>query len=832
MVKSRVERIKGGTVRERIATYWKYGPVPRTTGTSNINGSERCLATTIRIEYATVFSFSRTLGCLFLAGAIVAPSQQPPSPTEPRPVIDRYCMGCHNDRTKSGGLSLSPTGAKTPADKPDLWEKVVRKLAHRHMPPVGLPRPDDRTYDRVVSSLVKSLDTAAATAPRPGRTATFRRLNRAEYRNAIRDLLSLDVDVSSLLPPDETSQGFDNITVGDLSPTLLERYLKAAQKISRLAIGSPVRSPGGDTILIPPDLTQEDTLDGLPFGTRGGTIIPYTFPLDATYEIQLRLARDRDERVEGLNDPHQLELTLDGQRISLFTVKPVPRGQDHSRVDTHLNVRIPAKAGPHKLGIAFIRKTSALIETDRQPYLAHFNADRHPRIQPALYSVSVIGPYDAVGAGDSPSRRRIFLCSPASEADETACAKRILSTLIRRAYRRPVTDSDVEVPLKFYKEARSSGGFETGIEMALRAVLVNPQFLFRIEKDPRGIAARSAYRISDVELASRISFFLWSSIPDDELLDLAIRGKLRDPAVLEKQVRRMLADSRSEALVANFAGQWLHLRNLASASPDPREFPDFDENLRQAFRRETELLFESVLREDRNVLDLLRADYTFLNERLAKHYGIPNVYGSRFRRVKLDENSARGGLLRQGSILTVTSYATRTSPVLRGKWILTNILGTPPAPPPPELPPLKEKSSDGRVLTGRERLAQHRDNPACASCHNLMDPVGFAFENYDAIGRWRTKDEGRPVDASGVLPDGTKINNASDLQRALLRRPELFVSALTEKLLTYALGRGVEHYDGPAVRKVVRDAGLSDYRFSSLLLVIISSTPFQMRSSL
>jgi hypothetical protein len=752
--------------------------------------------------------------------------------SEPRAVVDRYCLGCHNERLKKGGVVLSAKSAKTPAENSEVWEKVVRKLSHRQMPPQGLPRPDEGTYEAVVSRVETELDQEAAAHPNPGRTGTFRRLNRVEYRNAIRDLLALDVDVSSLLPHDETSHGFDNVTVGNLSPTLLERYLTAAQKISRLAVGSPVRSLGGDTIMIPPDLTQEGRFDGLPFGSRGGAVVPYTFPVNGTYEIQIRLSRDRNEHVEGLNDPHQLELTIDGKRVGSFLLKPVPKGGDHELVDKDLNARVPLTAGPHKIAVTFRKKTSALIETERQPYLAHFNADRHPRMQPALYSVAVIGPYDASGPGDSPSRRRIFVCHPSDQAQEAGCAKRIISTLMRRAYRRPVTDADLQVPLKFYQQARAEGGFDTGIEMALRALLVNPQFLFRIEKDPPNAAPKSVWHISDPELASRLSFFLWSSIPDDELLDAASRGKLKEPVELERQVRRMLADERAEMLVTNFAEQWLYLRNLESASPDPRLFPDFDDNLRQGFRRETELFLDSILREDRNVLDLLRADYTFLNERLAKHYGIPNVYGSRFRRVSLAEDSHRGGLLSQGSVLTVTSYANRTSPVIRGKWILANILGTPPAPPPPGLPPLKTTSASGKVLTMREQVAQHRASPACASCHNLMDPVGFALENFDAVGRWRSKDEGMPVDASGKLPDGTAFSGASELQRALLSHPELFVSTLTEKLLTYSLGRGVESYDAPAVRKIVRDASKQDYRFSSLVLGIVKSTPFQMRSSL
>ncbi len=750
--------------------------------------------------------------------------------TKTREVLDKYCLACHNDRNKTANLSVSAPSIKDPGHNPEVWEKVVRKLTHRHMPPLGLPRPAESVYDTVVSSIVMTLDRLATEHPTPGRTATFRRLNQAEYRNAIRDLLTLDVDVASMLPSDESSHGFDNVTVGNLSPTLLERYLSAAQKISRLAVGSPVKAPGGSTILIPPDLTQEERMDGLPFGTRGGAIVPFTFPVDATYEIQLRLSRDRDERVEGLNDTHQLDLTIDGGLVQRFAVSPVPPDK-HPLVDKNLKVRLPVKAGPHAIGATFLRKTSALIETERQPYQAHFNADRHPRIQPALYSVSITGPYDASGVSDTPSRRRLFVCQPAQASEEEACAKRILSTFTRRAYRRPVTEVDIADPLKFYREARAQGGFETGVEMALRALLVSPEFLFRIEKSPPEIPSQTVYPISDLELASRLSFFLWSSIPDDELLDLAIRRKLRNPTVLARQTSRMLADPRSAALVSSFASQWLYLRNLDSIHPDPRLFPDFDDNLRQAMRRETELFFESIVREDRNILDLLRARYTFVNERLAKHYGIPHVYGSRFRRIQLDEGTARGGLLSQGSILTVTSYATRTSPVIRGKWILDNIFGMPPAPPPPDTPALKETSGSGKALSMRERVAQHRANPACAGCHNLMDPVGFALEHYDAIGRWREKEGGSRIDASGNLPNGARFNGAEELQQALLSRPEVFVSTVTEKLLTYALGRGMQPFDAPTVRKIVRDAGARDNRFSALIQGIVNSTPFQMRTS-
>jgi hypothetical protein len=770
--------------------------------------------------------------------------------TQQRASIDRYCVGCHNDRTKTAGLALDTLDVERVGENAEAWEKVVRKLRGRMMPPPGRPRPDAPTYDSMVAYLEASLDRSAAAVPNPGRTDTFRRLNRTEYQNAIRDLLALEVDVSALLPKDDVSLGFDNVGRAELSPTLLERYLAAAQKVSRLAVGSPVPSPASHVVVLPADLTQEDHVDGLPFGTRGGTSVRHTFPLDGAYEIQIRLSRDRNENVEGLTDAHQVELTLDGNRVQLFTVKP-NRNQSGAyyadeAVDKDLNIRVPVQAGPHELGVTFLRKTSALPETERQPYQAHFNMDRHPRIQPAVYSVSITGPFDAGRPADTPSRRVLFVCRPSTPSNrgqagsgrpatasaEAACARTIVSTLARRAYRRPVTDVDLQTPLEFYKAARSEDGFEAGIEMALRAILASTEFLFRIERDPPNVAPKTAYRVSDVELASRLSFFLWSSIPDKELLDLAIAGKLKDPAVLDKQARRMLADPRSEALVTNFGGQWLYLRNLAAVSPDARMFPDFDDNLRQAFRRETEMFFESIVKEDHSVLDLLRANYTFVNERLARHYGIPHVYGSRFRRVTLGEDSVRGGLLGHGSILTVTSYANRTSPVLRGKWILENILGTPPPPPPPNVPPLADNNAGGKALSMRDRMAEHRVNAACSGCHQLMDPAGLSMEHFDAIGRWRTRTEaGTAVDSSGGLPDGSTFDGMPGLRRALLNRPELFVSTVTEKLLTYALGRGVNYYDAPAVRAITRDARGNDYRFSSLVLGVVSSRPFQMRRS-
>ena len=624
----------------------------------------------------------------------------------------------------------------------------MRKLRARSMPPAGRPRPTEAAYDGLVAHLETSLDRVAAANPDPGRTDTFRRLNRTEYQNAIRDLLALEVDVETLLPSDDSSHGFDNISVGGLSPMLLERYLSAAQKISRLAVGTPVRSAGAETIVLPPDLTQEDHFDGQSFGTRAGTSVRYTFPADGEYQFELRLTRDRNELIEGLTEPHQMEVSVDGARLQVFTLTPAPRTGQNDNVapqyvpeqaaDAHLNFRTRVTGGPHVVQVAFIKRPSALVETERQPYLASYNSDRTPRTQPALYSVSIAGPFNPSGIGDTPSRKRIFSCRPvegerresvrpddsfyagaprvSASGDESRSGdpSRLLQAGTRgrqlRARRRDGAARDADEP---------------GVPVPHRAGARPP--LRATEGKP------GAYRIDDLELASRLSFFIWSSIPDDQLLDAAVKGRLKDAAVLEQQVRRMLADDRAEALVNNFAAQWLYLRNLNSTQPDSRLFPDFDDNLRQAFRRETELLFESVMKENRSVLDLLRADYTFLNERLAKHYGIPNVYGSHFRRVELGPDHVRGGLLGQGSIMTVTSYANRTSPVRRGKWILENLLGTPVPPPPLNVPPLPENNPGAKVLTMRERMVQHRANAVCASCHQLMDPVGLATENFDAI---------------------------------------------------------------------------------------------------
>jgi cytochrome c553 len=744
--------------------------------------------------------------------------------------VNTYCINCHDRESNKGGLNLEAIATDRVTDHTEIWEKVVRKLERRQMPPVGKKRPDEQTYSSILSQIEAPLDQTAAQRPNPGRTDTIRRLTRTEYQNAIRDLLSLEIDATMLLPADEASHGFDNVTVANLSPTLLDRYVSAAQKISRLAVGGAQRAPGGDTIRVRPDITQDDHVEGLPIGTRGGTLIHYTFPRDGEYEIQVRLTRDRNEMVEGLHEATDLEVLLDRQRLQLFTVKPPGPNKDYQKVDAHVNLRVTVKAGPHDLGVTFLKNPSELLLTTREPYDAHFNMHRHPRINPAVYQVSITGPFADGGAGDSPSRQRIFVARPKSADQDETCAKQILATVMRRAYRRPVNDADVARILPFYQDARKDGDFDSAIEAALSAVLVSHDFLFRVEHDPSGIAPHTAYRIGDIELASRLSFFLWSSIPDDQLLAVAERRELHQPEILARETRRMLADARSRSLVTSFAEQWLHLRNLESITPDGRLFPDFDDNLRQALRQETELLFDEVLREDHSVLELLKTDHAWLNERLAKHYGIPNIYGTRFRKVMLDPTSERGGLLRQGSVLTVTSYATRTSPVLRGKWILDNLFGAPPAPPPPNVPTLEENTVSAS-LPMRAKLAKHRANAACASCHNAMDPVGFALENFDAVGRWRTMEDGTPVDVSGGLPDGSQFSGVSGLEKALLDRPDIFVGTLTEKLFTYALGRGVEYYDAPAVRDAVRAAKASDYRFSTLIVSIVSSPQFQMRTS-
>jgi Protein of unknown function (DUF1592)/Protein of unknown function (DUF1588)/Protein of unknown function (DUF1587)/Protein of unknown function (DUF1595)/Protein of unknown function (DUF1585) len=729
-------------------------------------------------------------------------------------------------------MSLAPADSAKPGSQPELWEKVVRKLRTGVMPPPTAQQPPDTDRLAMLTWLETALDAASVTKPNPGRTETLRRLNRTEYQNSIRDLLALDIDAGTLLPTDESGHGFDNVTVGDLSPTLLSRYIAAAQKISRLAVGSTDTSVQGTTVNVPPDLTQEDQLPGMPIGTRGGVLTHYTFPQGGEYDIQIVLARNLENIVSGLREPrpHQLLVLLDREPVKTFTVQKSPDGDD-TRADKDLKARFKISAGPHDIAVTFAKEGSSLSDALRQPTQSRYNDRRYPRSAPGVSQVSITGPYAPEGAGDTPSRRRLFLCRPTAgdHAQEEQCASTILSAVMRRAYRRPVTTTDIDRSLTFYRKGRAQADFDTGIQMALEAVLINPEFLLRVESDPKTVPPGGVYRISDLELASRLSFFLWSSIPDDELLDTAVRGKLTQPAELEKQVRRMLADPRSFNLAANFAGQWLRLRNIDSLAPSTTVFRDFDDNLRQAFRQETELFFDSVLREDRNVLTFIRSDYTFLNERLARHYGISEVYGSRFRRVSLTPASRRGGLLRQGSVLSVTSYATRTSPVLRGVLVLRNILGAPPPPPPPNVPALDE-SKMASNLSMRQRLAAHRSNAVCASCHSTIDPVGFALENFNAVGQWRDFEvDGQPVDASGGIPGAGTFQGIDWLENAILARPELFVGTLTENLMTFALGRGIEYFDAPAVRKIVRDSGKDAYRFSSLILGIVESLPFQMR---
>ncbi len=761
----------------------------------------------------------RARGVLPVVFGFVAGLLHAAPPAEPRALLDEYCVVCHNQQLKTGGLMLDKADVSNiPADA-ETWEKVIRKLRAGAMPPPGNPRPDASDSAHLIQTLEASLDKAAAAKPNPGRFI-LHRLNRTEYANAIRDLLALDVDVSSLLPPDDESYGFDDIAdVLGVSPALLEQYVNASQKISRLAVGDMTIGPVAQTYRTRPDLSQDQQVEGLPLGTRGGLVVRHNFPLDGEYVLKVVLARNTVDVTRGLEEPHQIEILVDGESVFRTTIggkedtDVVTKNPTEGRnmLEARLQVRTTIKAGPRSVGVTFVKKDDAEFDYILQPFLRTTLDPVNEAGLPHVENLIVAGPYTPTGPGDTPSRRQIFTCHPTTQADEPPCARTILSALARRAYRRPVTDADLQPILAFYEEGRrgnkeTPGGFDAGIERALRLILSSPQFVFRFEHDPAGVAPGSVYRISDVELASRLSFFLWSSIPDDELLNAAIAGKLKDPATLDKQVKRMLADPRSESLVTDFAGQWLFLRNLRSVAPDPQSFPDFDDNLRQSMRRETELFFGSIVHEDRNILDLLTADYTFVDERLARHYGIPNVYGSRFRRVHIDDD-ARRGLLGQGSILAVTSYTTRTSPVLRGKWILSNILGTPPPPPPPNVPALKENSEGGKPMSVRERLEQHRASPACASCHAIMDPLGFALENFDAVGKWRSKGEdGVRIDASGVLLDGTKVDGPSSLRQALLDRPDQFAGTLAEKLLTYALGRGLDFNDAPAVRQIVAQA--------------------------
>jgi hypothetical protein len=788
-----------------------------------------------------------------------------------RAALRKYCLTCHNERLKAAGLTLESLDVAAAADRPEVWEKVAHKLRAHEMPPATAPRPDEATYAALAMFIETSLDRAAAQHPDPGRVPVHR-LNRAEYVNAIRDLLGLEIDARTLLPADDADrQGFDNIAgVLSVSPALIERYMAAARKISRLAVGDPALVPVFETYKTPKMLTQDERMDeDLPFGSRGGVAVRHWFPVDAEYVIKVRLKRQLYDYILGMGEPHQLEVRLDGKRLQRFSVggeatgRPAPAtfvgnmlgSQEWEKymheADYGLEVRVSAPAGRHVVGVSFI---DAPIELEGvlQPPQTGFDRGTNEQYDgnPAIDSVAIGGPYNASGPGASISRRRLFVCEPAKKADEDGpasakasersrrsspetqasedgCARQILSTVTRRAYRRPVVDDDIRTLWPFFEAGRKIGGFDRGVQQALERLLADPDFLFRIERAPEEVRPGTPYRLTDTEIASRLSFFLWSSIPDDELLDAAARGQLSDPAAIERQVKRMLADPRSNALVANFAGQWLGLRKIAGMTPDPDTFPEFDENLRSALVQETELFLDSQLRDDRSIVDLVNADYTFVNERLARHYGIPDVYGSRFRRVTM--SGERRGLLGQASILALTSYPNRTSPVLRGKWLLDNVLGSPPPPPPPNVPDLKTTGEDGRPASIRARMEQHRTNAVCASCHVRMDPLGFALENFDALGKWRTTSDGARVDASGVLPDGSRFDGLGGLQTFLADHRSQVVTTVTEKLLTYAVGRSVEYYDQPTIRAVVSQAAPKDYRWSAIILGIVRSTPFQMR---
>ena len=779
-------------------------------------------------------------------------------------LVTKYCITCHNERLKTGNLMLDKADVERVFTSAETWEKVIVKLRGRSMPPPGIPRPDNATYDAVAGWLEAELDRAAAIHLNPGRPAALHRLNRTEYANAVRDLIGVEVDAPSMLPPDEQAHGFDtNADALLMAPALLDRYLNAAAKIARLAVGDVTIRPEFERYTAVKGNSNEQTwlwqtdrlAEDFPLGSRGGIAARHYFPVDGEYIFKVRLQRTYTDVIRGLNESNQIEIRVDGARVAQFTLgggaelaaqavadyREV-KGGDLTSADEALQVRVPLKAGLRTVVATILKSNDVEPEGLGPARIPIWSREGDvPSVPASISSLLIGGPYHAAVPNDpkdpkdpqdSPGRRRIFLCHPAGNSEETACATKILSALARRAYRRPPTDEDVHVLLGFYKTARAGGNFEVGIRAALERVLVSPDFLFRIEADPADIAPGTAYRLSDVELASRLSFFLWSSIPDGELLDVAIRGKLRDANVFDRQVRRMLADPRARtSLVENFFEQWLQTRNVWLLTPDTNQhFPWFDDNLRVAFVREMELFFDSQLKEDRSIVDLLTANYTFLNEQLARHYGIAGVYGSHFRRVTLtDEN--RWGLLGKAAVLSVTSYSTRTSPTIRGKWLLENIFAVPVPPPPPNVPALEESNKGPKALSVRETLEVHRKNPVCASCHARMDPVGFSLENFDALGQWRTKDAGTPIDASGVLLDGTKVEGPAALRRALVAQKEQFVRAVTAKLATYALGREIEYFDAPAIRGIVRAAAADNYRWSSIILAMVKSAPFQMRMS-
>ena len=792
-------------------------------------------------------------------GVQTAPGRPQPAPAagaaDTRAMLDRYCVGCHNERLLTGGLALDTIDAATPATNTAVWERVIQKLRAGTMPPPGRQRPAAATYHAVAAGLETAIDHAAATSPNPGRNSTIHRLNRTEYRHAVRDLLGLEIDVTALLPGDETSDtGFDNnADVLSISTAQLERYLSAARHITRLATALPPTGPGFEIFEVPLLLLQDDRQSpDLPLGSRGGAVVRYNFPVDGEYLIKVRLRTNWQDYILGMGTAQQLDVRIDGELAKRFTVggettaRPAPTTFTIAEpgdpewetyvlnADDNLEVRVPVEAGPRVVGVSFVRR----VWEPEGVFQAHqagevLSNDEAYYGNAAVDSVSIGGPYDMTAPSDTPSRRAIFVCRPDTPSDEVPCATRILSRLARLAYRRPVTDDDTATLLRFFERGRTEGGsFDAGVQLALERLLVDPDFLLRVEADPAGVAPGEVYRLSDLEIASRLSFFLWSSLPDESLLAAAERGTLTDPAVLEQQVRRMLADPRATSLVEDFAAQWLHLRNLTEVRGDPVPFPDFDDNLVEAFGTETELFLASTLDEDRSVLELLSADYTFVNERLARHYGIPGVYGTRFRRVTLPDLEQRGGLLGQGSVLALTSYPTRTSPVLRGKWLLDTILDAPPPSPPPDVPPLPDRAEGGRPESVRERLERHRSVPVCAACHAAIDPPGFALEHFDGLGAWRMVDElGNPVDASAVMPSGVTVDGLAGLRALLLERPEQFVVAVTSKLLAYALGRQLEYYDRSTVRQIVRDAAASEHRWSSLILGVVESPAFLMRTA-
>jgi hypothetical protein len=747
-----------------------------------------------------------------------------------RTLVANYCAGCHNDSLKSGGMSLSQLDLAHPEQNAALAEKVIHKVRAGMMPPAGLPRPDAAATKAFLDSLSDPIDRAAALHPYPGHPA-LHRLNRAEYANSIHDLLDVNVDVAALLPTDDMSHGFDNMAdVLTISPALMDSYIRAASRISREAVGESDAAPSMSTYRIPRVISQMRYVEGTPFGTRGGISVTHNFPADGEYTFKMLFYASLDGPLFGRNQGkgQQIEISVNGDRVALLDIDPQMKSTDDLRTPP-----VKIKAGPQRIAAAFIQKFDGPLEDDVMPIelsLADLNNAAFPGVTslPHLSDLSISGPFKVTGVSETPSRRKIFVCHPETGGDDLPCARKIVLKLARQAWRRPVSDSDYEDLLTFYQRGRNKGGFDRGITTALQAIISSPEFVFRFERTPVGAAPGANYRISDLELASRLSYFLWSSAPDDQLLTIAGQNKLREPIVLEKQVSRMLADPRAGALTTNFASQWLHLQNLNGVQPDAFLFPDFDRNLALSMRRETELLFGSIIHEDRSMLDVLTADYTFVDELLARHYGIPNVLGSRFRRIEIkDEN--RIGLLGQGSILTMTSISNRTSPVARGKYIMEVLLGTPPPPPPANVPPLKEASESVKPMSVREKMEEHRANPVCAACHKMMDPIGFSLENYDAVGVWRTKDNGYPVDATGQMFDGAQLNGPASLRKALLNHSDAFLGTFTENLLSYGLGRVLDPLDMPVVRSIAVSANQENNRFSSFVNGIVKSAPFQMR---